>query len=157
MLIDSIGLLTRLSEVPTTTRTVVLSTERTHALVTVALAAGASGYLSMTLSPAELVDALVAVAAGDTVVALGPEPELLPVVPPGELSRRELEVLTLIGSGYSNGEIGLRLYLSENTVKTYVRTAYRKIGVTRRAHAVRWAVDHGLRLKPLGERARSRV
>lgn len=165
VLIDSVGMLTCLGKVPSTARTVVLSTERTHALVAVALAAGATGYLSMALSPEAIVDALVAVAEGDTIVALGPGQDRRDqarqdgqVDPPGDLSRRELEVLTLVGSGYSNVEIGGRLYLSENTVKTYVRTAYRKIGATRRAHAVRWAFDHGLRLRAPHEREqRTRV
>ena len=60
------------------------------------------------------------------------------------LTGRELEVLTLIAAGHSNLEIAAELFLSINTVKTYVRTAYRKIGVHRRAQAVIWAEQHGL-------------
>ena len=60
------------------------------------------------------------------------------------LTDREISVLELVGTGVPNQEIADRLYLSLNTVKTYIRTAYRKIGVTRRAEAVLWAVRHGL-------------
>ena len=68
---------------------------------------------------------------------------------PGEvidwrLSGRELEVLRLIGAGLSNRQIAQQEYLSINTVKTYVRGAYRKIGATKRPDAVLWTQRHGL-------------
>jgi DNA-binding NarL/FixJ family response regulator len=59
------------------------------------------------------------------------------------LSDREIEVLTLITYGLSNVEITRRLYLSINTVKTYIRTAYRRIGATSRSQAVLWCVAQG--------------
>ncbi len=49
----------------------------------------------------------------------------------------------LITQGLSNQEIADRSYLSINSVKTYIRTAYRKIGVTRRSQAVVWGMKHG--------------
>lgn len=58
------------------------------------------------------------------------------------LSEREAEVLRAIAAGRSNDEIATELFVSVNTVKTYVRTAYRKIGATRRAEAVIWALEH---------------
>lgn len=60
------------------------------------------------------------------------------------LSGREREVLALIAGGHSNDEIAKILYLGINTVKTYIRTTYRKIGAARRAQAVIWAYEHGL-------------
>lgn len=60
------------------------------------------------------------------------------------LSRREQEVLGLICAGLSNQEIAEQLFLSINSVKTYVRTAYRKIGASRRSQAVVWGLNHGL-------------
>lgn len=60
------------------------------------------------------------------------------------LSIREREVLALITRGLSNEEIGAELMLSINSIKTYVRTAYRKIGVSRRTQAVAWGLTHGL-------------
>ena len=60
------------------------------------------------------------------------------------LSARESEVLCLIAQGLSNQEIADRAYLSINSVKTYIRSAYRKIGVERRTQAVLWATRNGL-------------
>lgn len=62
------------------------------------------------------------------------------------LTRREAEVLTLVSAGLTNTDISTRMYLSINTVKTYIRSAYRKLGFTRRVEAVRWGVEHGLHL-----------
>ena len=60
------------------------------------------------------------------------------------LTPRELEVLSLIGAGLTNQEIADRLYISLNTVKTYIRWAYQRIGTTRRSQAVIWVARHGL-------------
>lgn len=60
------------------------------------------------------------------------------------LSERELDILALVGAGLSNAEIGAELYLSLNTVKSYIRTAYSKIDVHSRSQAVLWAVDQDL-------------
>ena len=60
------------------------------------------------------------------------------------LTVRETEVLAHIAAGLSNREIADALFLSVNSVKTHIRTAYRKIGVSRRVEATRWAVQHGL-------------
>lgn len=61
------------------------------------------------------------------------------------LSAREAEILVYVAAGLSNREIADRAYLSINTVKTYIRTAYAKIGVSRRSQAVVWSLEHGLR------------
>jgi DNA-binding CsgD family transcriptional regulator len=58
------------------------------------------------------------------------------------LSTREGDVLQLIVSGRTNAEICLLLNLSINSVKTYIRMAYRKIGVERRSQAVVWGLKH---------------
>ncbi|CUR55813.1 hypothetical protein NOCA2300045 [metagenome] len=66
--------------------------------------------------------------------------------PEGEgtaLSERESELMSLITAGCTNREIAARMYLSINSVKTYIRSAYRKVGVTNRAQAVLWGVRNG--------------
>jgi NarL family two-component system response regulator LiaR len=117
-----------------------------------AIDAGAYGYVFKGAPIIELVEAIEDAAAGKTVRIDHPtnahneQPE--PFAWPGKaagLSAREAEILTLITSGFSNAEIATHLYLSPNTVKTYIRTAYRKIGVTRRSQAVRWGLEHGMR------------
>ena len=60
------------------------------------------------------------------------------------LTEREVAVLELIAAGLSNHQIAAELYVSINTVKTYVRTAYRRIGATSRSQAVIWAMRQGL-------------
>jgi DNA-binding NarL/FixJ family response regulator len=59
------------------------------------------------------------------------------------LSPREGSVLGLVVSGLSNQQIADRLYLSINSVKTYIRSTYRKVGVSSRAQAVAWGIQHG--------------
>ena len=110
----------------------------------VARRAGADGYLHKSLSSGELVNAIVAPHGGAAApVSDDAEPEQ---TWPGQalgLSEREAEMLTFITRGLSNEEIARRAYLSINTVKTYIRTAYRKIGAESRTQAVLWATQHG--------------
>lgn len=115
-----------------------------------ATAQGVAGCLSKSLPAPELVAALEAIHAGEHVVR-GPETgndtEWVEGDYPGRalgLSPREAEVLALIAKGLSNQEMAEVLYLSINSIKTYVRTAYGKIGVSRRSQAVVWAMQHGL-------------
>ncbi len=117
-------------------------------LIDRSLAKGARGYVSKAYTAEQVVEAVEAVDRGEVVRPTPPEsvgPEL--GVWPGReygLSAREAEVIALITQGLSNQEIADRSYLSINSVKTYVRTAYRKIGVTRRSQAVAWGMTHGL-------------
>ena len=60
------------------------------------------------------------------------------------LTSRERQIVLLIAQGHSNREIAAELFLSINSVKTYIRSAYRRIGVERRTQAVVWALTHVL-------------
>ena len=113
-----------------------------------AIAGGASGYLSKVLTGAEVVAALERVMAGEVVVITGENETSVGGAGdwPGRstgLSPREAEVLALITQGLSNQEIAERIFLSTNTVKTYIRSAYRKIGVERRPQAIVWGMANG--------------
>jgi NarL family two-component system response regulator LiaR len=118
-------------------------------LVQKAIDRGASGYLSKGLSADEVIAAIEAVHAGETVVpresaeSVGPDASGEWPGREAGLTAREAEVLALITQGLSNQEIALQTYLSINSVKTYIRTAYRKIGVSRRSQAVAWGMRHG--------------
>jgi NarL family two-component system response regulator LiaR len=118
-------------------------------LVQKAIDRGASGYLSKGLSADEVIAAIEAVHAGETVVpresaeSVGSEASGEWPGREAGLTAREAEVLALITQGLSNQEIALQTYLSINSVKTYIRTAYRKIGVSRRSQAVAWGMRHG--------------
>jgi DNA-binding NarL/FixJ family response regulator len=129
-------------------RHVVVYTWNFHAeLIESAMAKGASGYLSKTLPAHELVTAIEAIADGKVVISDAPRSRSTVGLDwPGRtegLTDREAEVLALITQGRSNIEIAQVMYLSINTVKTYIRSAYRKIGVTGRSHAMLWGFDHG--------------
>lgn len=105
------------------------------------LAAGARGFVSKASSGLDLAAAVTALHRGET---LAPPVEL-PIGSNGtaDLSTREAEVLELICAGHSNLEIADQLFVSVNSVKTYVRQIYQKIGVARRAQAVAWGLAHG--------------
>ncbi len=109
---------------------------------------GAHGYLSKTLPARELVAALEAVHAGETVVSDVPARvrSAVGLDWPGRgegLSDRESEILALITQGKSNAEVAALTYLSPNTIKSYIRTLYRKIDVDSRTQAVLWGVNNG--------------
>lgn len=113
------------------------------------MALGVQGYLSKSLPAAQLVDALLAIHAGRTVVS--PAPGRRPIIGgdwPGReegLTAREAEVLSLITMGMSNLEIADHTSLSVNSIKSYIRSCYRKIDVDSRSKAVLWGIAHGLR------------
>ncbi|OHV28828.1 MULTISPECIES: LuxR C-terminal-related transcriptional regulator [Pseudofrankia] len=116
-------------------------------LIEDALARGARGYLSKTLTGRELVSALEAVHAGKVVVSPAPRSRATAGQDwPGRnegLTEREAEVLALITQGRNNAEVAEITCLSPNTVKSYIRALYRKIGVASRSQAVLWGVHHG--------------
>ena len=116
------------------------------------------GYVSKAATGQELVDAIVRVHAGDRVFpeAVDRVDDHTTSYPGAEygLTSRESEVIALIAQGLSNEEIARRAYVSINSVKSYIRTAYRKIGVQRRSQAVLWALEHGFVRRPVREVAR---
>ncbi|MGZ6738864.1 MAG: response regulator transcription factor [Nocardioides sp.] len=105
-----------------------------------AMAQGALATVSLGASGDELWSVVQAVHVGET-SGLAPLEDWL-----GQgagLTQRESDVLALITRGLTNVEIASRLFLSINSVKTYIRAAYAKIGATRRSQAVAWALEHG--------------
>ena len=142
---------------PRNGRVVVYSWNTQPELVRQALAHGCAGYLDKSSSAEQLVDDIERIARGEVVVpdhgdgAISGTPG---GAWPGQehgLSAREAEILALITQGMTNEDITVRAYLSINTVKSYIRSAYRKIGVTRRSQAVRWGMENGMRPDHLRE------
>jgi NarL family two-component system response regulator LiaR len=108
---------------------------------------GISAYISKRLAAGDLVAALEKAYAGD-IVRLEDAGRGSPVGGdwPGReegLTARESEVLSLITQGLSNNDIVETTMLSINSIKSYIRSAYRKIGVTTRSRAILWGIDHG--------------
>lgn len=125
-----------------------------HGFVAQTLARGARGVLAKSLSSEELVACIERVHGGEVVVsaeAAGQHPLVLGDWPGRRhgLTAREAEVLALIASGLSNQDIAARLHLSINSVKSYIRCAYRTMGVTTRTQAVRWAMERGIDSTPM--------
>ena len=134
--------LDRLANRPSGGRLVVYTWNLQQGLVDMALAHGAAGCLSKCLPADQLADALVRIASGETVV-LGVTSETSSEIERAALTPREAEVVGLIAAGLSNHEIAQSTSLSINSVKSYIRGAYRKIHVTTRSQAVLWALRHG--------------
>jgi DNA-binding NarL/FixJ family response regulator len=96
---------------------------------------GVAGCVTLDVTSNELVGAVHRVVAGETLIAHGPRTPL---------SRREAQVMLLVCQGLTNQEVGERLFLSLNTVKSHLRSAYRKMGVTTRPQAMLWCAEHDL-------------
>lgn len=114
-------------------------------LVSELLACGAAGVIAKTVSAPTLVAALEAVHRGEQVVEYGVTTPLRRRVGHDQvLTPREEQIIRLITLGLDNASITRELSLSINSVKSYVRSGYRKMGVTSRSQAVLWGVRHGL-------------
>lgn len=118
---------------------------------------GASAVLPKTLAADELADQLCAVATetDSTRQPTGKPSASMKSDWPGKavgISPRESEMLSLIARGHTNEQIAEICDLSINSVKSYIRSAYRKIGVERRSQAVVWTMEHGL--LPVSQRNR---
>ena len=137
-----------LLENPRAHRVVVYTWNFHPALVDSARRLGVHGYLSKALPARELIAALEAVHAGEVVYSEDPGRSggVNGLDWPGRsegLSERESEILALITQGMSNADVASHTFLTPNTVKSYIRTLYRKIGVSSRTQAVLWGIDHG--------------
>ena len=117
--------------------------------------AGARGYVTKTISPEDLADAIRRVADGDAVFsprlagfvldAFAARPDV-PVADPelDQLTNREREVLRLLARGYAYKEIAKELYISIKTVETHVSNVLRKLQMSNRYELSRWAADRRL-------------
>ncbi|MGW1775585.1 response regulator [Streptomyces sp. NPDC002104] len=168
---DGIETTRRLSEQYPQVAVVVLTTFADDDSILGALGAGARGYLTKNAGRKDITRAIRAAAAGQSVLDREVQDRLLasvrntaratPTAPtatsttttdasvpasvlPGDLTRREREVLALIGQGLPNRAIAERLFVSEATVKTHINNLFAKAGIPDRAAAVRRAIEAGL-------------
>ena len=115
--------------------------------------AGARGYVTKSISGAEISDAVRRVAGGDAVFSPRLAGFVLDAFGTGEvavedeldrLSARELEVMRLIARGYSYKEVAKALFISVKTVETHVSAVLRKLQLSSRHELTRWAADRRL-------------
>lgn len=129
---------------------VVLTTFEVDADVVAAMRAGASGFLLKRVPPAELVEAVRVVAAGESLLFPASTRRLIEQFVPvaagrtlPDLTEREGDVLRLLARGLSNQEIGARLYVTVETVKSHVASILMKLAVRDRTQAVIAAYETG--------------
>jgi two-component system, NarL family, response regulator NreC len=136
-----------LLRVSPTTHVLVVSSQTQATSVRRAITAGARGYVPKRASYTELIEAIRRVAAGERYVdpSLGAQlvaPDEVPAL--GPLSDRERDVLHLLALGYTNQEIGKKLYISVRTVDTHRAHIMRKLRLGTRAELVLFALANGL-------------
>ncbi|AMB42589.1 DNA-binding response regulator [Paenarthrobacter ureafaciens] len=122
--------------------------------VVAVIRAGARGYVTKTISGAEISDAVIRVADGDAVFsprlagfvldAFGTAPADIADDELDKLSARELEVMRLIARGYSYKEVAKELFISIKTVETHVSAVLRKLQLSNRHELTKWAAERRL-------------
>jgi DNA-binding NarL/FixJ family response regulator len=137
------------------TKVIMLTSFAEDELLFAAIRAGAAGYVLKQVGSGEVIRAIEAVGRGDAVL----DPSLTQRVFQemrrsiksdeasyfDELTAGEKQVLLHIAEGKTNREIGAVLYLSEGTVRNYVSNVFSKLGVSNRAEAAAYAIQHNLR------------
>ncbi|PKQ17927.1 MAG: DNA-binding response regulator [Actinobacteria bacterium HGW-Actinobacteria-8] len=131
-------------------KVIVLTTFEVDEYVFEAMRAGASGFVLKRVPPAELIEAVRVVAAGESmlfpsstrrVIERFATPTSVASMP--DLTEREGDVLRLLARGLSNGEIAVELFVSVETVKSHVASILMKLGVRDRTQAVIVAYESG--------------
>ncbi|WP_157254129.1 response regulator [Nonomuraea typhae] len=153
--VDGLEAARRILKADPAARIVVLTTFAEDSNVYAALRAGALGFLVKDDEPERMVDAVRRAAVGEPLLApsvlrrvmeraLAAEDVRSEAAPPAHLTDRELDVLTLLGSGLSNNEIAESLHVGVTTVKTHVGAVMEKLGLRNRIQAAVVAHRMGL-------------
>jgi DNA-binding NarL/FixJ family response regulator len=154
--LDGIAATRRLLAAAPEVKVIILTTFEKDDYIFGAIDAGASGFLLKRTRPEELLSAIHAVAAGDSLLSpsvtrivlqhLARQPTSTPQSAGrlADLTPRELQVLELIARGQSNREIAASLVIEESTVKTHVKRILLKLDLRDRIHAVIFAYETGL-------------
>ena len=128
-------------------RILVFTAHSEHPALQLAMQSGAHGALLKDVADADLADAIVRTARGETVL----DPRLTadssswnPETKTGQLTKREYEILRRVAMGETNPEIAEALMLSRNTVKTYLQSALQKLGARNRIDAIVKAGQAGI-------------
>jgi DNA-binding NarL/FixJ family response regulator len=146
--LDGLGALPRVREVAPDAEVVVLTASGTEENLLAAIRAGAAGYLLKSEPPGRIVEFLRGIAQGEAALSGSVARRLLDQVRSGgrrgavperiaeRLSAREVEVLLLLDEHLSTDDIAKRLFISEHTVRSHVKSLLRKLGVSSRREAL---------------------
>jgi DNA-binding NarL/FixJ family response regulator len=148
--LDGIAVLRGARTAAVNLRAIVLSRNHETRFVDAALAAGASAYVVKTAHPDDVASAVRQAfdhsvylpGMSESIGGAAPQPASRKL--PGGLTRRELEILKLAAEGHSNAALARMLWVTEQTVKFHLSNVYRKLEVTNRTEASRWAQVNGL-------------
>jgi DNA-binding NarL/FixJ family response regulator len=153
--VDALAFLGRVREISPETRAIVLSASRDEARIEAALDGGAVAYVVKSVQAEDLAYAMRQAFAHSVFVPAGrSRAQAAPSVAeaPAGVTRREAEILRLVAEGYSNADVAKTLWIAEQTVKFHLSNVYRKLNVSNRTEASRWAQLHGLLAGPAGRR-----
>ena len=143
--LDGLTCLERLKRMYPDVAVVILSTFAGDEYVDAARERGANGYIMKTVDPLGLAAMVVEAVRSPEFAVFRPDaPEAEPVTEDVGLSDRELAILRALARGLTNKEIGGELWVSEQTVKFHLRNIYRKLDLSSRTEAARYAIAHGL-------------
>jgi DNA-binding NarL/FixJ family response regulator len=147
--IDGLSVLRRLHEEYPKVAVVMLSGIEDPALVRAALEGGAAAFVLKHVEPRDLASAVRQSVRGSIFRPLDLLDPARSAVEETGLTKRELSILEELPAGGSNQQIAKRLFLAEQTVKFHLTNIYRKLGVSTRTEAMRYAYEHGLVERPL--------
>jgi DNA-binding NarL/FixJ family response regulator len=150
--LDGIATTVAMSESYPDVKVIILSTYEADNYVLQALRAGARGYVLKDSRPDAIISSIVAVQAGERVMAGAVANRVLDLVSGNSSSKkfydgmtgREVEVLRLLASGLANKQIAYGLKISEKTVRSHISNFYEKLNIYDRSQAVLYAVRKGL-------------
>jgi two-component system nitrate/nitrite response regulator NarL len=143
--LDGLQVLDRLQKLYPETKVVMLSGVDEPGLAEEALRRGAKAFLGKGIDPADVAPVLHQVSEGTLVTESFGAPGIAGVAADEfGLTGRESEILEQVASGQSNKQIAGKFWLSEQTIKYHLTNVYRKLGVSSRTEAARFAYEHGL-------------
>jgi DNA-binding NarL/FixJ family response regulator len=142
--LDGVGAIEEIRKRDSSARIIVLTTYDTDTEILRAIKAGTKAYLLKDTRREELLDCIRRVNRGETCIPASLIEKVATGLSSEPLTGRELNVLELLACGKSNKEIGVSLYISETTVKSHLRSIFRKLNVLSRTEAISVAGRRGL-------------
>jgi DNA-binding NarL/FixJ family response regulator len=142
--LDGVGAIEEIRKRDSSARIIVLTTYETDTEILRAIKAGTKAYLLKDTRREELLDCIRRVNRGETCIPAALIEKVATGLSSEPLTGRELNVLELLARGKSNKEIGVSLYISETTVKSHLRSIFRKLNVLSRTEAISVASRRGL-------------